>query len=1336
LTSLLLYSFKDSCKPKLSLDYTKYELFSVIIHSGSAYGGHYHTYIRDIDNLGVWSKPNENVNASANMSTSKTSTTQTIKCLNEYSNAEASSKEICLICNEEKDVVGDDAELLNLDYIKYDSPLELLKAFMYNKYKYDSIGLNKLCQEMQKCSGISWSKCYKSKYGSIERYMRKHSDTFEFSEASSDTVKLKPHDRINVVSSASYESDANKNLIQTCLDEIEQQQQYQQQQNSELTEGSINEIKDELDDPAKGKWFDFDDSRVTPIPTSRIRKQFEGKESAYMLFYRRQCSKTAARPPPTTNMPVWLLNEISEENRALSKKRADYESRLNSVHVECYLAGDFYMEQKVLNLKQEYERDPFLVNVDKRNFTLHGVREALASACIESLGNDASQQHDTVAERKQSRREACLNMLFDDESPVYWLLAARVDTSSSESGRYSYYIKQLLLDEKEETGERRQAGTSWSELFNENDKLVLVLSKSKDKWPVGSEYEPIRLVMRFIDSSSPHQQNFNVNDSASVRHKIGSEVSFTFSKCTLVKQLKEELVSFILSKIKSPEQVANKSFIDSAIGLFEFKYERKSNEKASLNDDTSSLADLRLSNGDSVAVLVDFSLLASSTAAEFKMPLSRGTSLSCGVDPHTAHIDSSAAAALCTKAAFSNNIKPLVKLDIVSFIDNDTMQKSSTISLASSYSTCELSVPGAEIIGNVKVLAISTLGLPINDYEQCQLRLVDEENLGDNEWFMNYLMMKASGANEHLYESTTIETKVTNRRHQFAQAGSCLYQDATVDEVLSGFSSASSSASNSKNGGVSQRFFFILCEGRAPLKAKNEIALRCFVESDRNISLRRSGNANSDEDRDEPQLCNKLEDGQSEASSCCSEVIICPSECRIIDLVAKIVDSMQLHPLEASDEDAYYLKTIDWIGDPDVVLNDLHMLCEQVPLKHNQSLLITKGRLVPPNHLKIKVWIHAPSASDASSRIETQMSELTLEQASASPSASASVSASKPSVIAKSDFSKELALNNLIEQKRREYKLLDELVCKYDMKLDDLRMAVQSLLMDRSTDNCEHVRLRVLKRLNHTTTTPTSASNNNNNLHVDEINFQMKKALFEWHKTLRQLHLTQETDICVQVLADEDAINQGIVLLDCVQMSLGSRMCDTGTYKQISWNVNNGATLVSLKESILRAYGEQLHLSQSDLFRMTIAKRLVDKYQWIVLKEQMTSKQQSPIEEETHLNCNNNQNVTQKKKKKSNQQQQQQAHKANLKQSPYNLEDGDLVVFTMDVKGNQQPIEAADFMSAEDMEIAKKKNISAAELSRIRKERRKDTDPLGLGASRKSYRREVGIKIETDDFNL
>uniref|UniRef100_A0A673HU14 Ubiquitin carboxyl-terminal hydrolase 40-like n=1 Tax=Sinocyclocheilus rhinocerous TaxID=307959 RepID=A0A673HU14_9TELE len=36
-----------------------YELFSIIIHKGGCYGGHYHVYIKDIDQLGYWEAPEE-----------------------------------------------------------------------------------------------------------------------------------------------------------------------------------------------------------------------------------------------------------------------------------------------------------------------------------------------------------------------------------------------------------------------------------------------------------------------------------------------------------------------------------------------------------------------------------------------------------------------------------------------------------------------------------------------------------------------------------------------------------------------------------------------------------------------------------------------------------------------------------------------------------------------------------------------------------------------------------------------------------------------------------------------------------------------------------------------------------------------------------------------------------------------------------------------------------------------------------------------------------------------------------------------------------------------------
>lgn len=45
--------------------------------------------------------------------------------------------------------------------------------------------------------------------------------------------------------------------------------------------------------PPGSRWFEFNDTQVRPILSQDIEKMFQGKKSAYMLFYRK---KTLERP--------------------------------------------------------------------------------------------------------------------------------------------------------------------------------------------------------------------------------------------------------------------------------------------------------------------------------------------------------------------------------------------------------------------------------------------------------------------------------------------------------------------------------------------------------------------------------------------------------------------------------------------------------------------------------------------------------------------------------------------------------------------------------------------------------------------------------------------------------------------------------------------------------------------------------------------------------------------------------------------------------------------------------------------------------------------------------
>jgi hypothetical protein len=351
---------------------------------------------------------------------------------------------------------------------------------------------------------------------------------------------------------------------------------------------------------------------------------------------------------------------------------------------------------------------------------------------------------------------------------------------------------------------------------------------------------------------------------------------------------------------------------------------------------------------------------------------------------------------------------------------------------------------------------------------------------------------------------------------------------------------------------------------------------------------------------------------------------------------------------------------------------------------------VFQGKLIPPNHYKIKLWMRGGESKTA--------------------------------------LQNEMSINNLIDLKFKDFKELDEIIASNETKLEDLKALIQSILLDKfenndEYENVENLRLRLMKRMT-----------DESNLSLQNVNFQLKKVLIDWHKPLKQLGIIQETDLFVQIL-DEDAviINQGIIVLDCVRATLKTKMCLTPTYKQITWNVNNGATLSSLRESILKAYSDELQ--PSDLFRMNIVKRVLNKSQWILIKEINNNPEKSSTNNQS-INCNNSASTGKHKKKKGNPNSQQQSatqvtHKANLKAAPYHMDDGDIIAFTLS-EGNES-ITAQDFMSEEDLEISKKSNITKAEMIRLRKERKQDNQG---GAKRKGFSRpEVGITIKIDNFN-
>ena len=193
---------EDTFRSKISDDSSTYELFSIIIHSGSAYGGHYHCYIRDFDKIGKWTLADE-INQELNQEN-----------INDDINK---PKEIILICLDGEDQFQqNDKDLVNLDFLKYEKPLDLLKAFIYNRYRYDDFRLENICTDLTRETGISWNKRFKSRYGPIEKFLRKNDDSFEVN-TDGRSAKLKIHDEIKIVSSANFENEEKNERINKVL---------------------------------------------------------------------------------------------------------------------------------------------------------------------------------------------------------------------------------------------------------------------------------------------------------------------------------------------------------------------------------------------------------------------------------------------------------------------------------------------------------------------------------------------------------------------------------------------------------------------------------------------------------------------------------------------------------------------------------------------------------------------------------------------------------------------------------------------------------------------------------------------------------------------------------------------------------------------------------------------------------------------------------------------------------------------------------------------------------------------------------------------------------------
>ncbi|XP_064443338.1 ubiquitin carboxyl-terminal hydrolase 40 isoform X4 [Mirounga angustirostris] len=305
----LRINLKPFCEQNDSddLEYV-YDLFSVIVHKGGCYGGHYHVYVKDVDHLGNWQSQEEKSKPDVNL----------------------------------KDLQNEQ---------EIDDPLIILKVILLQE-ENNVIPVDHLGQKLLKKIGTSWNKKYKKQYGPLRKFLQLHSQVFLLSSDESTVSLLKN-------GSLQAESDFQRNdqhIFKT------------------LTSESPG-LNDRTSCP---HWFDINDSKVQPIKEKDIERQFQGKESAYMLFYRKyQLQRPPeARANPRYGVPCHLLNEMDAANIELQTKRAEWDSTNNNFELHLHLGPHYHFFNGALHPIVSQAESVWDLTFDKRK-TLGDLRQSI-----------------------------------------------------------------------------------------------------------------------------------------------------------------------------------------------------------------------------------------------------------------------------------------------------------------------------------------------------------------------------------------------------------------------------------------------------------------------------------------------------------------------------------------------------------------------------------------------------------------------------------------------------------------------------------------------------------------------------------------------------------------------------------------------------------------------------------------------------------------------------------------------------------------------------------------------------------------------------------------------
>uniref|UniRef100_A0A8C9FJH1 Ubiquitin specific peptidase 40 n=1 Tax=Pavo cristatus TaxID=9049 RepID=A0A8C9FJH1_PAVCR len=265
---------------------------------------------------------------------------------------------VFLTQEDEDRLIEDEPSRENENAKETENPLAVLKGIL-SEEECKPIPVDQLGQKFLEKTKVSWNKKYRKQYGALRKYLQNHPQIFQFSP-DENKVGLKEKYKLPFKSDfqgQDFQSPPQENGIQWSSEKA----------SLRLRESS-----------AGCHWFDLNDSKVQPIKEEDIEKQFQGKESAYMLFYRKSQLKRPpeARGNPRYQIPEHLLHEMNAANMELQKKRAECDSANNSIDLRLHLGTCYKFHNGALHPSLSWKESVLDLTVDRRK-TLGDLRQSI-----------------------------------------------------------------------------------------------------------------------------------------------------------------------------------------------------------------------------------------------------------------------------------------------------------------------------------------------------------------------------------------------------------------------------------------------------------------------------------------------------------------------------------------------------------------------------------------------------------------------------------------------------------------------------------------------------------------------------------------------------------------------------------------------------------------------------------------------------------------------------------------------------------------------------------------------------------------------------------------------